>query len=74
MFNNLDFANKTILSSFFFFFLIVDSYFLITAVIAQLSYPIAELVIPIRIPSKEEKAEMEIPPLITETEIRKYSI
>ena len=54
--------------------MIIDSYFLITAVIAQLSYPIAELVIPIRIPSKEEKAEMEIHPLITETEIRKYSI
>ena len=53
---NLDFANNTILSCFFFFFLIIDLYFLIPAAIAQIFNPIAELVIPIGIPSKETKA------------------
>ena len=56
---NLDFANNTILSCWFFFFLIIDLYLLITAVIAQLFNPIAELVIPIGISIKEAKAEME---------------
>ena len=40
---NLDFANNTI-SSCFFFFLIIDLYFLIPAVIAQIFNPIAELI------------------------------
>ena len=57
---NLDFANNTILSCFFFFFLIIDLYFLIPAVIAQIFNPIPDLVIPIGIPAKEAKAEMEI--------------
>ena len=55
------FANNTILSCFFFVFSIIDLYFLITAVIAQVSNPIAELSIPIGIPSKEAKAEMKTP-------------
>ena len=42
---NLDFANSTILSCFFFFFLIIDLYFLIPVVIAQIFNPIAEFVI-----------------------------
>ena len=46
---NLDFANNTILSLFFFFFLIIDLYFLIPAVIAQIFNPVAELVIPMGI-------------------------
>ena len=50
---NLDFANNTILSCYF--FLIIDLYFLIIAVIAQFLNPIAELVIPIGIPTKEPK-------------------
>ena len=54
---NLDFANNTILSCFFFFFLIIDLYFLIPAVIAQIFNPIAELVIPIVIPAKEAKTD-----------------
>ena len=59
---NLDFANNTILSCFF-FFLIIDLYFLIPAVTAQNFNPTAELVFPIGIPTKEEKAEMETHPV-----------
>ena len=71
---NLDFANNTILSSFFFFFLIIDFYFLIPATIAQIFNPIAELLIPIGIQSKEAKAKIEIHPVIVEVKIRKCSI
>ena len=71
---NLDFANNTILSCFFFFFLIIHLYFLIDAVIVPIFNPIAELVIPIGIPSKEAKAEIEIHPVIVEAKIRKCSI
>ena len=63
---NLDFANNTIISRFFFFFLIIDLYFLISPVIAQIFNPTAELVIPIGIPSKKAKAEIEIHPVIVE--------
>ena len=69
---NLDFANNTILL--YFFFLIINLYFLIPAVIAQIFNPIAELVIPIGIPTKEAKAEIEIHPVIAEVKIRKCSI
>ena len=71
---NLDFANNTILSCFFFFLLIIDLYFLIAAVIAQIFNQIAELVIPIGTPTKEQKAEMEIHPVIIEPKIRNCSI
>ena len=54
---NLAFANNTILSCFFFFFLIIDLYFLIPAAIAQFFNPIARLVVPTGIPSKEAKSE-----------------
>ena len=63
---NLDFANNTILSCFFFFFLIIDLYFLILAVIIQIFTPITELVIPIEIPTKKAKAEIETDPVIAE--------
>ena len=63
---NLAFANNTILSCIFFFLLIIDLYFLIPAAIAQIFNPITELVIPIGIPSKEAKAEIEIHPVIAE--------
>ena len=66
---NLDFANNTISSCFFFFFLIIDLYFLIPAVIAQIFNPVAELVIPIEIPTKAAKAEMETHPVIVEITI-----
>ena len=64
---NLEFANNTILSRFFFIFLIIDLYFLVPAVIA-------EIVISIGIPSKETKAEIEIHPVIAEAKIKKCSI
>ena len=57
-----------------FFFVIIDLYFLIPAFIGQIFNPIAERVIPIGIPIKEAKAEIEIHPLIVEAEIRKCSI
>ena len=52
-------------------FLHIELYFLIPAFIAQIFNPIAELVIPIGIPSKEAKAETEIHPAIAEIKIRK---
>ena len=70
---NVDFAKNTILSGLFFFLLIIDLYFLIPAVIAQIFNHIAELVIPIGIPSKEAKSEIEIYPVIAEAKIRKIS-
>ena len=71
---NLDFANNTILSYLFFFFLITTLYFLVPAVITQISNPIDELVIHTRIPTKEAKAEIETHPVIIESKIRKYSV
>ena len=56
---NLNFANNTVLSCLFFFFLIIDLYFVIAAVIAQIFNPTAEIVNPTGIPTKEAKAEME---------------
>ena len=61
---NLDFASNTILSCFSFYLLTIDLYFLIPAVIAQVFNPIAELVIPIGIPTKEAKVETETHPVI----------
>ena len=63
---NLDFATSTILSCFFFFFLIIDLYFLIAALIAQIFNPIAELGILIGILIKETKVEIETHPVILE--------
>ena len=58
---NLVFANNAILSIFFFFFLIFDLTYLIPAVIAKKKKnPIAELVTPIWIPSKEAKVEIKL--------------
>ena len=70
----LDFASNTIFSCFSFFFLIIDLYFLTPTVIAQIFNPIKELVIPIGIPTKEAKAEMETHPVIVQAKIRKCSI
>ena len=52
---NLDFAKNTILSFSCLFFLIIDLYFLIPAVIAEIFNPIA-----LEIPSIEAKTEIEI--------------
>ena len=51
-----------------------DLYFLTPVAIAQIFNPIAELVIPIEIPTKEAKAEMEMHPVIVEAKIRNCSI
>ena len=53
------------------FFLIIDLYFLIPAVIAQIFNQIAKLVIPIGITTKEAKSEMETHPVIVEITIIK---
>ena len=74
MLSNLDFANNTILSYLFFLFLIINLYLLITAIIAQIFNPIAELVILTGIAIKEAKAEVEIQPVILEAKIRRCSI
>ena len=71
---NFHFADNTISSCFFLFFLIIDLYFLIVAAITQIFYSAAELVIPIGIPTKEAKAEIEAHPVIAETETRKFNI
>ena len=73
LFNSV-FASSAILSWLFFFFLIAQLYFLIPAVIAQIFHPTAELVIPIRIPNKETKAEIETHPVTREAKISKFSI
>ena len=57
-----------------FLFLIIDLYFLFPAVIAQIFNPITELVIPVGIPSKEAKAEIEMHPITTEAKISKCSM
>ena len=66
---SLSFANNTILSSFFFFFLIINLYFLIPAVITQISNHIVELAVPIVKPTKEAKADMETHPVNIEIPI-----
>ena len=58
----------------FFFFLIIDLYILISAVIAKIFNPIAELIIPIAIPYRETKAEIEIDPETAEAKISKCQI
>ena len=56
------------------FFLIIDLYFLIPAVTAQIFNPIAELVIPIRIPVKEVKVKIKVHTVVVGANIRKCSI
>ena len=56
------------------FFLIFDLYFLIPAAIAQIYNPIAEHVILIGIPIKEEKTKFEIHPVVIEAKIGKCLI
>ena len=51
------------------FFLISDLYILIPAFITRIVNPIAELEIPIGIPTKEAKAEMEKHPVTSEINI-----
>ena len=55
----------------FLLFLIIDLYFLFPAVIAHIFNPITELIILMRMPTKEAKAAIEIHPVTVEAEIRK---
>ena len=71
---SLDFHNNTMLSWFFFFFLVIDVYFLIPAAIEQIFNPITELVITVKIPSKEVKADIDIQLVIVEAKVGKRSI
>ena len=57
-----------------FLFITIDLYFIIPAVITQIFNPIAELIIPIGIPTKESKAEMEMHPVTVQIKISKCSI
>ena len=68
---NLVFVISTVFSCFYFFFLIIDKYFLISAVIAPNFNPISEIVISLKIRSKEAKTEMEIHPVTAKAKIRK---
>ena len=58
----------------FLFLLIIDLYVLIATVIEQIFNAIAELLIPIGIPTKEAKAEIEIHPVTTKAKTRKCLI
>ena len=59
---------------FFFFFFILDLYFLIFVVTAQIVNPIAELVILLGIPSKEAKAKIEKKIVKVQAKISRCSI
>ena len=59
---------------FLFLFLFIDLYFLIPAVITQNFNPIVELAIPIGLPFKGAKVQMEIHPVIVEITISEWSI
>ena len=63
---HLDFADNTIFSCFFFLFLLIDLHFLILATIKQSFNTIVELIIPLGIPSKKAKKEIEIHLVIVE--------
>ena len=58
----------------FSFFLIIDLYFLIPAVIAQIFNTIAEFVIPIRTQIKEAKAKIEVYTVVVGAYIGKCSV
>ena len=55
---SLVFPNNTILSCLFFFFLIIDLWFSIPAVIAQIFIPTAEFAIPTGTQTNEPNAEI----------------
>ena len=56
------------------FFLVIVLYFLIPVVITQIFNPFVEIAIPIGIPTKEAKAEVETHPVIVEIAMSKCSI
>ena len=53
----------------FIFFLIIDLYFLITAVIVQIFIPTVEFVIPTGTQTNEANAEIQTQPVTVETKI-----
>ena len=68
---SLSFPNSTILSCFLFFFFIIDLYFLIPAVIAQIFIPTAELAIPTGTQTNEANPEIQTQLVIVEAKISK---
>ena len=72
---NLDFANDIILSYFFLFLIIVYLWwFLVPTVITQVFNPVAEILIPVEIPTKEVKAENNTHSVTVQIKISNYSI
>ena len=61
---------RILLSCFFSRFLIIDLYYLIIIVIAQIFNSTAELAIPIGMPTSEAKAQIEAHPVTAETKIK----
>ena len=55
------------------FFFIIDLYVLIPVVITEMFNPIVQLAIPIGIPTKEAKSEIETHPVIVEIKIGECS-
>ena len=70
---NWGFANNTILSCSFLFFFVIDLYFLIPVVTAQIFIPTVELAIPTGTTANEANAEIETQPLTAEIITRKFS-
>ena len=71
---NLDFADNTILSCFFILFLFINLCFLIPAVLTNVFSQIAEILIPIGIPTEEAWGEIETHPVIEEITITEWSM
>ena len=71
---DLIFTNTNISSCSYIFFSTIALQFLITAVIAQLLNPAAELAIPIGIPANEAHTGLKTHPVITETKINESSM
>ena len=71
---SLSFSSNTTYLCFFFFFLINGLYFFKATAITQTVNPTAKLVIPIRIPTKEAKEEIETHPVTSEAKMRKSSL
>ena len=59
---------------FLFLFLFLDLYLLIPAVTTQIFNPIAEIAIPVEVPIKEAKSEMEMHPVIVEITVNECLI
>ena len=70
---DLSFPNNTNSSCFFFFFFIIDLYFLIPAVIAQIFILPAELAIPTGTRTNEVNAEIETQPVTVKVKTSEYS-